>query len=118
MKYRNRHTGEVVNIICWGGHTQRAENDYVSYIDGKGEEHEAERGLNYYWDFEPIEEPDKTQKEILQQLRENNQMLQEILAWIRLQKDPKFIEQKIQEDFIVDFLSNVEATKFIRKLGI
>ena len=118
MKYRNRHTGEVVDIICWGGDTQRSKDDYVSYIDGNGQEHDRESGMNYYWDFEPIEEPDEAQKEIMQKLQENNQMLREILYWVRMQQDPRFIAQRIQEDFMIDFVSNVEATKYIRRLGL
>lgn len=118
MRYKNRHTGEVVEIICWGGDTQRSKDDYVSYIDGNGQEHDHEIGMNYYWDFVPIEEPDEAQKEIMQKLQENNQMLREILFWVRMQQDPRFIEQRIREDFMVDFISNVEATKYIRRMGI
>ena len=55
MKARIRKTGEIVDIInynrCCG---TRSHQDYVSYIDSKGEEHDRE-SLNYYWDFEPIE---------------------------------------------------------------
>lgn len=55
MKARIRKTGEIVDVIC-SNHcsTIRSHQDYVSYIDSKGIEHDRE-SLNYYWDFEPIE---------------------------------------------------------------
>lgn len=61
MKARNRKTGEVVDIIFYSQLSEagRSSQDYVSYIDSKGVEHEKE-SLNYYWDFEPI---DNTQDE-------------------------------------------------------
>lgn len=57
MKARNRKTGEVVDIICYGdvSATKHSSLDWVSYIDSHGVEHIGEK-LNYYWDFEPIEE--------------------------------------------------------------
>lgn len=56
MKARNRKTGEVVDIICYGdvSATKRSSLDWVNYIDSQGVEHLGEK-LNYYWDFEPIE---------------------------------------------------------------
>ena len=36
--------------------TRRCCDDNVSYIDSKGCEHEREKGLNIYWDFEVVEE--------------------------------------------------------------
>lgn len=55
MKARIRKTGEIVDIICYNHFsTIRSHQDYVSYIDSKGIEHDRE-SLNYYWDFEPIE---------------------------------------------------------------
>lgn len=53
MKARSRKTGEIVEIICYSGSTQRTLADSVSYIDAGGDEHTEK--LNYYWDFEPIE---------------------------------------------------------------
>ena len=55
MKAKIRKTGEIVDIICYSHcSTIRSHQDYVSYIDSKGIEHDRE-SLNYYWDFEPIE---------------------------------------------------------------
>lgn len=55
MKARNRKTGEIVDIIFYSqiSATGRSSQDYVSYIDSKGVEHEKEN-LNYYWDFEEV----------------------------------------------------------------
>lgn len=63
MKARNRKTGEIVDVIFYSQLSEagRSSQDYVSYIDSKGVEHEKE-SLNYYWDFEPI---DNTQDEDL-----------------------------------------------------
>ena len=36
--------------------TRRCCDDRVSYIDSKGFEHEREKDLNIYWDFEDVEE--------------------------------------------------------------
>lgn len=47
--YRNRHTGELVEVIHFNGGTERDESDYVRFIDKKGEER-MER-LNIHWDF-------------------------------------------------------------------
>lgn len=58
MKARNRKTGEVVEIISYSGRVDRDDVlDYVNYIDSNGKEHtEDGRGLNFYWDFEPVEQ--------------------------------------------------------------
>lgn len=59
MKARNRKTGEIVDIITYGGSSVRSDVlDYVSYIDSKGVEH-SRASLNYYWDFETIETTNK-----------------------------------------------------------
>ena len=57
MKARNRKTGEIVDIIFYSQLSEagRSSQDYVSYIDSNGSEHEKEN-LNYYWDFEPIDD--------------------------------------------------------------
>ena len=55
MKARNRKTGEIVDIISYSGDTTRFSSDCVSYIDSAGNEIDG-MGLNYYWDFEKIEE--------------------------------------------------------------
>jgi len=57
MKARIRKTGEIVDIICYGGSPNRRSDalDYVNYIDSQGVEHTESNHLNYYWDFEPIE---------------------------------------------------------------
>lgn len=57
MKARNRKTGEIVDIIFYSQLSEagRSSQDYVSYIDSEGVEHEKEN-LNYYWDFEPIDD--------------------------------------------------------------
>lgn len=56
MKCRIRKTGEIVEVISYSAinSTTRSSSDYASYIDSKGEEHEKELGLNYYWDFEQL----------------------------------------------------------------
>ena len=59
MKKRIRKTGEIVDVISCNKYTNTARNselDWVSYIDSKGMEHEHEKGLNIYWDFEGVEE--------------------------------------------------------------
>lgn len=59
MKKRIRKTGEIVDVISYNKYTNTARNselDWVSYIDNKGMEHEHEKGLNIYWDFEDVEE--------------------------------------------------------------
>lgn len=60
MKARNRKTGEIVDIIFYSqlSAIERSSQDYVSYIDSKGVEHEKEN-LNYYWDFEEVDTQDK-----------------------------------------------------------
>ena len=57
MKARLRKTGEIVDVICYGGSPYRRSDalDYVNYIDSQGVEHTEPNHLNYYWDFEPIE---------------------------------------------------------------
>lgn len=59
MKKKLRKTGEIVDVISYSKYSNTSRNsdlDWVSYIDSKGREHERERGLNIYWDFEDIEE--------------------------------------------------------------
>lgn len=63
MKKRIRKTGEIVDVISYNKYTNTARNselDWVSYIDSKGMEHEHEKGLNIYWDFEDVEEAPDT----------------------------------------------------------
>ena len=56
MKAKFRKTGEIVDIISYSGNTNRNDVlDSVSYIDSKGVEHPREK-LNFYWDFESIQE--------------------------------------------------------------
>ena len=57
MKAKIRKTGEIVDIICYGGIPNGRSNvlDYVYYIDSQGVEHTEANHLNYYWDFESIE---------------------------------------------------------------
>lgn len=55
MKAKIRKTGEIVDIIAYDDYKTRSVFDRVSYIDSKGLEHPNEP-LNYYWDFEPIEQ--------------------------------------------------------------
>lgn len=52
MKYRNKKTREIVEIISFSNNVERSKDDYVSYIDSKGGEHPREKGLNINWDFE------------------------------------------------------------------
>lgn len=54
MKYRNRKTGEIVEIISFSPDTDRTKDDYVSYIDSNGVEHPRVKGLNIHWDFEIV----------------------------------------------------------------
>lgn len=56
MKARIRKTGEIVDVICYGGSPLSRSDvlDYVNYIDSQGVEHTELNHLNYYWDFEPI----------------------------------------------------------------
>lgn len=56
MKAKFRKTGEIVDIISYSGNADRNDVlDSVSYIDSKGVEHSREK-LNFYWDFESIQE--------------------------------------------------------------
>lgn len=57
MKAKIRKTGEIVDVICYGGSPNRRSDalDYVNYIDSQSIEHTESNNLNYYWDFEPIE---------------------------------------------------------------
>lgn len=57
MKAKIRKTGEIVDIICYGGSPMWRSDalDYVNYIDSQGVEHTEPNHLNYYWDFEPVE---------------------------------------------------------------
>lgn len=56
MKAKIRKTGEIVEIISYSCFVDRNKLvDNVSYIDSNGVEHDKEP-LNYYWDFEPIED--------------------------------------------------------------
>lgn len=54
MKAKIKSTGEIVDVIAYGGDTIRSKYDNVSYIDSEGIEHHAVLGLNYYWDFEEL----------------------------------------------------------------
>lgn len=56
MKARIKKTGEIVEVICYGGSPLSRSDalDYVNYIDSQGVEHTEPNHLNYYWDFEPI----------------------------------------------------------------
>lgn len=56
MKAKNRKTGEIIDIIAYNSDIERDSTDNVSYIDSHGIEHYHESGLNYYWDFEPVED--------------------------------------------------------------
>ena len=59
MKKILRKTGEIVDVISYNKYSSTSRNsdlDWVSYIDSKGMEHEHEKGLNIYWDFEGVEE--------------------------------------------------------------
>lgn len=57
MKARIKKTGEIVDVICYGGSPNRRSDalDYVNYIDSQGVYHTESNHLNYYLDFEPIE---------------------------------------------------------------
>lgn len=55
-KYKNRKTGEIVDVIAFDSSKKRYKTDYVSFIDSNGVEHVEEKGLNLYWDFEPVVE--------------------------------------------------------------
>lgn len=67
MEAKIKKTGEIVDVICYNTcSTIRSHQDYVSYIDSNGIEHDRE-SLNYYWDFEPME---NTTNEHWQDVRE------------------------------------------------
>lgn len=70
MKAKLRQTGEIVDVICYGGSPLNRSDvlDYVKYIDSQGVEHTERNHLNYFWDFEPIE--DTTAYEYWQNVRE------------------------------------------------
>lgn len=89
MKARNRKTGEIVDIIFYSqlSAIERSSQDYVSYIDSKGVEHEKEN-LNYYWDFEEVDTQDKDSQH-WQDVRERAAIaaLQGILANTKLVDD-------------------------------
>ena len=55
MKKKIRKTGEIVDVICYSGGADRYANDSVSFIDSNGNE-KCEKGMNYYWDLEDIED--------------------------------------------------------------
>lgn len=57
MKARIKKTGEIVDVICFGGNPHKRSDvlDYVNYIDSQGIEHTEPNHLNYYWDFESVE---------------------------------------------------------------
>ena len=62
MKKRLRKTGEIVDVISFTapcGANRSDINDFVSYVDSKGNEC-VNVPLNYYWDFENIEEVKST----------------------------------------------------------
>lgn len=58
MKYKIRKTQEIVDVITYRADDydtkERRNNDWVSFIDSKGEEHHKEH-LNIWWDFEEME---------------------------------------------------------------
>lgn len=58
MKKRLRKTGEIVDVISFTANRSDI-NDFVSYVDSKGNEY-VNVPLNYYWDFEDIEEVKST----------------------------------------------------------
>ena len=62
MKKRIRKTGEIVDVIAWYNllGAERDRNDSVSYIDSKGNECLKVEGLNLAWDFEDVEESQKS----------------------------------------------------------
>ena len=72
MKARNRKTGEVVDIICYGDVSaiKRSSLDWINYIDSQGVEHIGEN-LNYYWDFDPIDDTQDKDSPHWQDVREH-----------------------------------------------
>lgn len=56
MRARNKKTNEIVDVIAYNCDICRCNTDNVTYIDSKGNEHDREQGLNFYWDFEPLDE--------------------------------------------------------------
>lgn len=49
MKAKIRKTGEIVDVICYGGSPDRRSDvlDYVYHIDSQGVEHTDPSHLNY-----------------------------------------------------------------------
>lgn len=50
-------------------------------------------------------------QEILRLLRENNEMLKEIVAILRKTQDPDYIMQENTTDFIMNIVANIVASK-------
>ncbi len=71
MKAKIRKTGEIVDIIYYYNNfnTIRSSQDFVSYIDSNGIEHDRE-SLNYYWDFESIDDTQDKDLQYWQDVRE------------------------------------------------
>ena len=56
MKYRNRKTNEIVDVVCYSGCSYvKTEQDYVCYYDSEGNK-VIGKGLSLIWDFESIDE--------------------------------------------------------------
>ena len=54
-------------------------------------------------------------QEILRLLRENNEMLKEILAILRKTQDPDYIMEEDTTDFIMNIVANLVASKIERR---
>lgn len=67
MKAKIRKTGEIVDIISYGGSPKYRSDalDYVNYIDSQGVEHTEPNNLNYYWDFELVENKENYDWDVL-----------------------------------------------------
>ena len=93
MKAKNRKTGEIVDIIAYSnplGTKRWPEQDCVSYIDSNGVEHYNE-SLNYYWDFELIDDNTQDEDAHWQDVRERAA----IAAMQGLLANPALVEESI-----------------------
>lgn len=110
-KYRIRKTGEIVEVISYGGSTTRSDVlDFVSYIDSKGVEHEKEP-LNLYWDLSPIKKwgvENKQNRNLSQETANCDKQFDKIL-----EMNTEAERRKIATQAMVAILSNPVTAKCV-----
>lgn len=111
MKAKLKKTGEIVDVICYGGtpHSRSAVSDYVNYIDSQGVEHTEHNNLNYYWDFEPIE---TATDEHWQDVRERTA----IAAMLALLANPTLVDYNGHEKINIITRAMCHADELIEEL--